>query len=197
MTRAELHELGYIVPIATVPSILQHGILSHRRAERIAHVSIALPGVQDRREKVKVPNGRMLHEYANLYICPRNPMMLTKREIHEQICVLRVSPDVLDVPNVIVTDSNAATKLVRFRPAPEGLAIVDRARTFAQWWTHPDDPIEQSRHKAQKCAEVLVPDVVVAQKITGAYVSCVQSQQALVALAPNLPITVDGDIFFQ
>jgi hypothetical protein len=64
MTRAELHELGYIVPIATVPSILQHGILSNRRAERIVHDSIALQDVQDLRAKVKVPNGRALHEYV-------------------------------------------------------------------------------------------------------------------------------------
>ncbi len=71
MTRAELHELGYIVPIATVPSILQRGILSHRRAEKVVHESIALQKVQDLRAEVNVPNGRALHEYANLYICPR------------------------------------------------------------------------------------------------------------------------------
>ena len=79
MTRAELHELGYIVPIATVPSILQHGILSHRRAERILHESIALQDIQDLRAKVKVPKGRALHEYANMYICPRNPMLFKRQ----------------------------------------------------------------------------------------------------------------------
>jgi hypothetical protein len=88
MKRAELHELGYIVPIATVPSILQRGILSHRRAERVAHESIALQDVQDRRANVVVGNGRPLHEYANLYICPRNPMLLKKSASHRQIlCV--------------------------------------------------------------------------------------------------------------
>jgi hypothetical protein len=69
MTRSEVDELGYIVPIATVPSILQRGILSHRRAEEISHESIALQEVQDLRAKVIVPNGRLLHEYTNLYIC--------------------------------------------------------------------------------------------------------------------------------
>jgi len=68
-----------------------------------------------------VPNGRALHEYANLYICPRNPMLLKKSDIHERICVLQVSVDVLDIPNVIVTDSNAASKYVSFRPAPGGV----------------------------------------------------------------------------
>jgi hypothetical protein len=196
MTRDQLHELGYIVPIETVPSILQHGILSHRRAQRVAHTSIALQDVQDLRAMKTVPNGRALHEHVNLYICPRNPMLLKRSSIHEQICVLRVSVDVLDIPNVIVTDGNAASKYVSFRPAPTGLAIVDRERTFAEWWTH-NDQIEQWRHSSEKCAEVLVPDVVPAAYVIGAYVSGNDSRQRLQCLAPNLPITVDPNLFFQ
>jgi hypothetical protein len=80
MTRAELHELGYIVPIATVPSILKHGILSHRRAGKVQHESIALQSVQDKRAEKVVPNGRPVREYANLYICPRNPMLFKRKE---------------------------------------------------------------------------------------------------------------------
>jgi len=42
MTRDELRELGYIAPIATVPSILQHGILSHNpRREAAARGHLA------------------------------------------------------------------------------------------------------------------------------------------------------------
>jgi hypothetical protein len=196
VTRAELEELGYIVPIATVPSILRRGILSHRRADSVSHESIALQGVQDHRAKVIVPNGRPLHEYANLYICPRNPMLLKRRDIHDQICVLRVSSDVLDMPNVVVTNSNAGSKYVRFSPAPGGLAIVNRDRTFARWWKHPDDQIEQWRHSAQKCAEVLVPDAVPVRYINGAYASCEESNQALVAVGFNSPVVITGDLFF-
>jgi|SRR5579859_1340991 len=196
MTRDELTELGYIVPIATVPSILRRGILSHKRAENVAHESIALEGVQDRRARVIVPKGRPLHEYANLYICARNPMLLRRRELHAQICVLRVSSDVLDISNVVVTDSNAASKYVRFSPAPRGLAIVESERTFARSWNHPGDQIEHWRHSAQKCAEVLVPDVVPIRYIIGAYASCEESHQALVAAGFNLPVTGNRDLFF-
>jgi hypothetical protein len=105
-------------------------------------------------------------------------MLLKKRDIHERICVLRVSVDVLDIRNVVITDSNAASKYVGFRPAPAALAIVDRDRAFAEWWTH-EDQIEKWRHSAQKCAEVLVPDVVPASYVVGAYVSCDDSQRAL------------------
>jgi len=195
MTRADLNELGYITPIATVPSILRHGILSHRLAEKIAHESIALPNVQ-LRANVVIPNGRALHEYANLYISPRNPMLLRLSGIHGQMCVLRTSADVLDIPGVIITDSNAASKYVTFRLAPEGLAIVDRDRTFAEYRTH-DDQIEQWRHSAQKCAEVLVPDVVPPSYIFGAYVSCTESRELLQGLAPKLSVGVDRHLFFQ
>lgn len=196
MTLDELHELGYIVPIETVPSVLRRGILSHKRAAKIPHESIALQSVQDQRARVIVPNGRALHDYANLYICPRNPMPFTRRDIHQQICVLRVSPDVFDIPNVVVSDSNAGSRFVRFSPAPAGLAIVNRDRTFARYWTHPEDQLEKWRHSAQKCAEVLVPDVVPAKFILGAYASCEGSQRRLARLAPTLPITVDNDLFF-
>jgi len=196
MTRDELDELGYIVPIETVPSILKRGILSHRRATNIPHESIALEGVQDRRAKVIVPNGRPLHEYANLYICPRNPMLFKRHDIHARICVLRVSSDVLGIPNVVVTDSNAGSKYVRFSAAPRGLAIVDRERTFARYWTHPEDEREHWRHSAQKCAEVLVPDVVPRKYIHGAYASCDQSSQALADGGFNLPVTINADLFF-
>jgi hypothetical protein len=196
MTRAELYELGYITPIDTVSSILEHGILSHKRAERIAHENIALEVVQDRRANVVVPNGYALHEYANLYICPRNPMLLKRSGIHEQICVLRVRAEVVDLPNVVVTDSNAASKYARFLPAPGGLAIVDRDRTFADWWTHPDQ-IEQWRHSAQKCAEVLVPGVVPSRYVFGAYVSSERGRDRLQRVSPSLPMIVNKNMFFQ
>jgi len=198
MTRAELDELGYIVPIANVPSILERGILSHRLAEKTPHESVALQDVQDRRAKVIVPNGRALHDYANLYICPRNPMLFKRKDSHARICVLRVSPDVLDLPGVVVTDSNAGSKYVRFSPAPSGLAIVNKERTFARYWTHPNEDVrEKWQHSAQKCAEALVPNLVPVRHIKGAYASCAPSLQALRKLAPNLPITIDAALFFQ
>jgi len=75
MRREELEELHYISPIVNVSSILTHGILSHRRASKLPHQSVAMPEIQDRRRKVQVPKARPLHEYVNLYICARNPMM--------------------------------------------------------------------------------------------------------------------------
>ncbi len=195
MERDELQELHYITLICNVPSIMQHGILSHVRAERLRHQSVAMQEVQDRRAKVRVPGGRRLHEYVNLYICGRNPMLYKRLDQREQICVLAVSTDVLDLSGVIVTDRNAGADFPQFRPAPEGLAIVDRTKTFADDWRHPNQ-IEYWQHKSAKCAEVLVPDRVDARFVPGAYVSCEKAKASLEALNTGLAARIDRHLFF-
>ena len=124
-------------------------------------------------------------------------MLFRRKDSHDQICVLRVSPNVLDLPNVVVTDVNSARGYVRFSPAPSGLEIVSRERTFARYWTHPGNEREGHKHVGQKCAEVLVPDVVPVRFVTGAYVSCDLSEARLRRLTPNLPTTLNADLFFQ
>src|SRR5438046_4685693 len=37
--------------------------------------SVAMPEIQERRENKRVPGGRMLHEYANMYFDAHNPML--------------------------------------------------------------------------------------------------------------------------
>ena len=122
-------------------------------------------------------------------------MLLKRSNMHQSICVLRVSPNVLDIAQTVVTDMNAGSDYVHFSAAPDGLAIVNRERTFADWWTHPDQR-DQWRHSAQKCAEVLVPNVVPPAHVTGAYVSCEEARAALSAVAPGLSITINKHLFF-
>jgi len=194
MERSDLAELHYITPICNVPSILRYGILSNARAARTQHASVAMHAVQDRRARVMVPGGRRLHEYVNLYICARNPMLYVRR--HHAVCVLTVSTGVLDLADVVITDSNASSDYVRFAAAPAGLRIVDRDRTFAEYWTD-NDQIEEWRKKAAKCAEVLVPDRVEARFIRGAYVSSEQARAELEALNTGLTVTVNPHLFFM
>jgi hypothetical protein len=197
MNRDDLTELHYITPIANLPSILERGILSNRRVATLHHQSVAKQEVQDLRARVRVPGGRALHEYANLYICARNPMLFKRQGMHKRICVLRVNTSVLDLPNVVITDQNAASEYRRFSPAPTGLSIVDASRVFAEYWTHPQDPIDEWRHKSEKCAEVLVPDSVDPTYIFGAYVSNAGSSEALVQRAPGLRVVINAYLFFR
>jgi hypothetical protein len=174
---------------------MQHGILSHTLADQLPHHSVAMPEIQERRRDKQIPGARMLHDYANLYFDAHNPMLSKCRNRNNDICVLRINPEVLDLPGVIVTDRNAATNLVRFRSMAEGLAHLDAARLFARYWTHQDDLYDQARHKAEKCAEVLVPDKIETAAIIGAYVANLLAMASFQALDTGLSVETRG-IFF-
>lgn len=197
MRREELDELHYITPIANAGSIQHHGILSHRRASRLQHDSVAMPEIQDRRKNVVVPGGRRLHEYVNLYICARNPMLYKRRGQHSVLAVLRISTDVLDLPGAVVTDGNASSDYTRFSEPRRGLERIDRSLVFAKYWTHPGDEIAEWRHKSAKCAEVLIPECVLPNYIVGAYVSTPQARDELSKAAPGIDVTLNASLFFQ
>jgi hypothetical protein len=194
--RSDLPELHYITAIENVSSILKRGILSYRLAQTLPHTSIAMDEIQARRGKVIVPGGRHLHEYACLYICGRNVMLYKRKHQHRDICVIRVSTDVLDLPGVVVTNANASSDYVRFAAAPAGLKIVDRDLTFAEYWTD-DDPVQYYRKKSAKCAEVLVPDVVNRRFIIGSHVSCEHARHLLRSVEAELDIGVNPSMFFM
>jgi hypothetical protein len=163
--------------------------------EKVTHESVAMEEIQNRRAKVVVPGGQRLHEYANLYICARNPMLYRRQSQHNELCVLRVSPDVLDLSGVVVTDGNASSGYVRFAAAPHGLSIVNRQLTFAEYWTD-QDPVRYYQQKFAKCAEVLVPDRVDPRYFIGAYVSCDESLDRFRALGVSLTATINPYLFF-
>lgn len=50
-----------IQAIKNIPSIMRRGLLSNEKAARIKHTSIAMNEVQERRDKIRVPNGLKLH----------------------------------------------------------------------------------------------------------------------------------------
>jgi len=197
MKREDLCELHFITPIINLGSILKLGILSHNRAKQIEHKSVAMQEIQDLRENVVVPGGKPLHDYVNLYLCARNPMLYKRRSHHAEICVLRISIKVLDILGTVITDQNASSKYVRFGSAHEGLSNVNQSMVFADDWTNPYDQIAEWRHKSIKCAEVLVPDLISPIYILGAYVSCSDPSEQIQIIAPQFSVTVNSHLFFH
>jgi ssDNA thymidine ADP-ribosyltransferase, DarT len=200
--RSALQELHFIAPIANLASILVDGILCHRDAASRSHISIAMAEVQSIRAAVKVPDGtprgRPLHTYANLYIHARNPMMFVRKGAHESTCVLQISTDVLDLPGVMIADGNAGSRggYTLFTPMPAGLEQLDADLALAEYWTSPNY-FEYCERKRKRCAEVLVPDRVPSDYILGARVSGAIAAAAVAAVAPKLPVTVNGGLFFR
>jgi len=194
--RSELVEFHYIVPIANVRSIMKRGILCKNRAKRLRPESVAMEEIQEIRANKVVPGGRLLHDYANLYFHARNPMLRKRASQHTELCVLRVSTEILDLPGAVITDGNSASGYTAFRQSPAGLAIVERDLVFAEYWTDADQIVAWQKKRA-KCAEVLVLGEVPPRFILGAYVSCPESQQALIETGFDLPIAVDPHLFFR
>jgi ssDNA thymidine ADP-ribosyltransferase DarT-like protein len=192
----EVKQLFYITHIENLGSILERGILSHSRVQDLPHKRIDMPEVQERRRTKRISGGTLLHDYANLYFSGRNPMLFKRKDEHKEICVLRISLEVLKIPGVVVATGNAASDYTSFYPPESGIEKLDRKLVYARKWTD-DDPIIRARKSVAKCAEVLVPDLVPPSLIFGVYVSSQETEQKLARSYPGLQIEQNLIIFFQ
>ncbi len=189
-------ELHCIMPMANIPSVMDRGILSYERAAKVEHYSVALQPVQDKRDQKQVPGGSKLHQYANLYFHARNPMLFKRLAEAPNLCVLRVSTQVLEVAGAVLSDQNAASAYVRFLH-PRQWQLLDFDAIYAMDWRHPNNAAAYYRHSSQKCAEVLVPQCVERRFLTGAYVVDDAARNRLKSLGWALPVTPNPVLFFR
>ncbi|MHB1618216.1 MAG: DUF4433 domain-containing protein [Metallibacterium sp.] len=189
-------ELHCIMPITNIGSVMTHGILSYERAARLAHRSVALQPVQERRDQKQVPGGLKLHQYANLYFHARNPMLFRRLSEAADLCVLQVSTDVLETSGTVITDRNAAADYVRFL-APSQASVLNFDDIYAMDWRHQNNPSRYYQHRSRKCAEVLVPHEVKTQFLSGAYVIDDAAATRLRAAGFHLQAVVNTVLFFR
>ncbi len=122
-------------------------------------------------------------------------MLYKRKDMHKELCIIRVSPLVLDKSEVIITDGNAASEITGFWPSHHGLSKLKKDLVFAEFWTD-DDQSREWNKKRVKCAEVLVPDCVEPHYIKGAYTSCDETSQKLRSLCSDIEITINPYLFF-
>jgi hypothetical protein len=191
--RSRITEVHFICPFDNFASVVADGILCkvEQRKRYPSATSIADPDVQDRRAAKRIPNGGRLHSYANLYFDARNAMMSRLRHLNDTIAVVRISHEVVDFSEVVISDRNAAADDVIFRPAAAGIAALNEEEVYAEWWNTSRDA------KQKRCAEVLVPNRVPPECIEGAYV---RTEQCRVELAkrcqPGIPVVVNTHLYF-
>jgi len=113
-----------------------------------------------------------------------------------EMCVLQIMSEILEIPDVILTDMNAASSWANFHNSPQGLEKLDGKAIFAHSWTDHQDIRDYWRHKAQKCAEVLVTDRVESRYIFGAIVYNSSVKDKLTQLGFKMPIHISPEIFF-
>jgi ssDNA thymidine ADP-ribosyltransferase, DarT len=191
-------EFQCIMPLENIPSVLKLGILSHERAARLQHASVAMQEVQEKRDEKHVPGGLKLHQYANLYFHARNPMLYKRKAEVASLCVLRVSTEVCSLGGVVFADCNASSPFARFLSPAQG-NLLDFDSIYAMDWNrqHANDPHAYRIHKARKCAEALVPHCVEPKYLTGAYAVDQIVSSKLKSLGFDLPVTIDSGMFFR
>ena len=193
--------LSSIQHIRNLVSILEKGILSHTSAEGISHESIASEKIQEKRigKKILIDGGKevSVHDYANLYLNPRNSMMFTITNAGndtKNLCVLKVSKNVLNLPNIICSDQNIASTYSRLSTSVD---VVGKS-TFLKDWRDPHEPTKW-RQGSATCAEVLVPKKVEPKYIEGVFCSSKKNFSEKVTShlnEKNIPIIEDPYLFF-
>ena len=167
----DIKSLYYLTHVENLPSILTHGILSHKLVEgrAVSYTPIYDVSIVGNRQTKSAPDGHSLWDFANLYFQPRNPMLY--RVVHEksekEIAVVAVHPHVMETPGVFLTDGNAASATTDFFPYNEGLRAISTIcdTITSEWW----NSVDGSKRKIM--AECLVPELIPPDMVHTVYVA--------------------------
>jgi hypothetical protein len=168
-SKLDIKGLYYITHVENLPSILSHGILSHRYVEdhNVVYKAIYDAEIVGNRKLKTTPDGKSLWEFANVYFQPRNPMLF--RVVHEKspndIAVLGLYPSVLDIPGIYITNGNAANNATEFFDYEGGMKAVAQIwdTINSEWWN--------TESKRKIMAECLVPQLIPPNLVHSVYVA--------------------------
>ncbi len=172
-----LRELFYITHVKNLASILEKGILSHSKIveEDLSFERIYNKEVVSRREGIKVPDGRSLWDFANLYFQARNPMLFTvvRNNPLNQIAIVGVDRSVLDRDDVYLSTGNAAHSQSEILPSSEKKHVIPDILNQINrvYWNEVDGS------KRTIMAECLVPQVVRPEYIRSIYFADYNSKE--------------------
>ncbi|MCD6574177.1 DUF4433 domain-containing protein [Candidatus Aerophobetes bacterium] len=197
----KLRGLYYITHINNLSSILQRGILCHRKIEdeKISFTPIYDAEIVATIREKKLSDGRNLWDFVNLYFQPRNAMLyrvifFSKANL-EDIIIIGLKYNILNRKDIFVTTGNAAsynTEIFSAGRAKKYIKII-REKTDKGWWA------SQDGSKRELMAECLVPDSLSPEYISEIYVP---NQNALNKVrskigSRNIPIIPEPELFFQ
>jgi hypothetical protein len=192
--KPDIKSLYYITHVENLPSILEHGVLSH---QQVSELSVSSKSIYDqeivsRRREKKTPDQETLWKYANFYFQPRNPMMYRVKT--SDIAVIAIRPEILRHPGVFIADGNAASEPTRFYALDDGLKILADQWTTIQndWWNDHDGS------KRRIMAECLVPERVDPSLIHSIYVPNAEARTRVLRVlnAEPVPVVVEPHMFF-
>lgn len=201
--------LYYITAIDNLPSILQQGILSHNqiKLKQLQPKTIYDETVVQRRLNRQIPSEYIsgtrltLGDYVNLYFQPRNPMLyrlIVGEKRLSELVVLKLRKQILELPNVLVTDGNAAHANSQILLLQKAVLQTIQKQIDVDYWKE----IDGSKRKIM--AECLVPNQVPTDYLECIYVGQQNGMlervkeiiQATKKFA-SLNVIVESNLFFQ
>lgn len=202
MSKRMVKSLFYITHINNLPSLFQHGILSHRQVtERgVPFTPVYNAEIVAHRQERQTPDNRSLWEYANLYFQPRNPMLykVLSETDKKDVVILGIKPQVLDVKGAFIALGNAAHSLTALVDVKTGLKAISGEYwniLNSDWWKTEDGT------KRKIMAECLIPNSVPPAAIHSVYVSDSAAAERIRPLLSGLPFPVEvvaePHMFFQ
>ena len=202
MAKRNIKSLYYITHINNLPSILRHGILSHRQIEKqgIPFTPIYNPEIVASRESRNTPERKSLWEYANVYFQPRNPMLykVLSETDKKDVVIIGISPQVIDTTGAFISLGNAASSLTPITDAEKGLHIIsDELWSIinSDWWKTEDGT------KRKIMAECLVPNSISPTQIHSIYATSQlvadKIRPVLADYSLQVSVVVEPHMFFQ
>lgn len=188
--------LFYMAHIDNLKSILEIGILSHNLAHSkgIVNVDISNREINEKRKRIEPKNGHSIHDYAPLYITPKNPMhkSLDQKQVVENIVFFKINPHILLEKNVLFSDGNAAEESTKFYNTISDFNRLNwECIQDTYWETYADG-------KRVKCSEVLILNQIQNYYINEIYCRSEGTLFKILGLFPNhlgIKISTEKDIF--
>ena len=120
----------------------------------------------------------------------------------DELCILRIDPRVTEYPDLIVTDRGVTQEGVSFYHLANALPYLNfSVINDRHGWTDKKASLAENRLRSfQRCAQLLVPNVLPDHFITGIYVVSERVKAAVKALFTrelHIPVIVHPRLFFE
>jgi hypothetical protein len=162
----KIQHIEHMLHYTNIESVFLNGLLSHNEAYRkgLIKKDISMDEVQEIRRK-KIVYGRSLHDYVSFYFRTLNSMLFKRKEIQEEILIILADADIINEPDTVFSDGNAANSPTKFYKGSNNLVNIPLQTILRErYWASVEDG------KRIVCAEVLAYPTVSVDKIK--YIVC-------------------------
>ncbi len=198
LERIPFNGLFHMTHVSNLGGILEYGIFSHSiaRGENLMKRDISNPEINSKRGRTENIYNYKIHEYAPLYINPKNPMMEARcrnESLRDEIILIKVSPNILVNQSVLFTDGNAAEESSNFYNNIEDFNKLNWSCLRDEYYFNHRDG------RRVRCSEVLVYKQISLPYIDELVTFNGKPFEQLFKLFPNhagIKLSVDRTIFF-